>query len=397
MSLLRKGRLLESNVTGSHYVVMTTCLDRGGFGEIYQGAEFDSRGRERRQVAIKASVDPLTWHGESYFGRLLGDLRDVVEQVDSFPIVDHGSRSRGVKYIIVLEWMDDGTVHDAVYGHRRHLPETEARTTKQIGELLEVLDALHSRGICHGDITPKNVFFRGAHLALGDLGIAKQALFSEPLELEGITPPMYAPLDTVPGLWTPSEDVYQVGLLALTLVSGVEVWSDELCGQVLKELKASDRLKGWIRDATMEKPQRFRDAGEALDALRSPLPKPARPPRSLRDQTLVFTGRMSMKRADARRKAEHAWSLVPRSDRQFHDSPGHRRASRAADRSFDKALRRLPTHATGAEDLLHHRGPVSAIAQEALRSVGLIERSSLRFQTGRPKASIHALSRWPDS
>src|SRR5262249_20703947 len=158
---------------------------------------------------------------------------------------------------------------------------SEAEVTDQIAELLRVLVLLHRRGICHGDITSRNVFVDGDRLLLGDLGIAKQALLDGPVVMHGATPEAFAPPDAYPFYWSASEDVHQVGLIALSLLAGEVVTSDEVCSRLLKTVKATDHCKGWIRDAVSTEPDRFQDASEALTVLLDESVKPAPAPRSL--------------------------------------------------------------------------------------------------------------------
>jgi BRCT domain type II-containing protein len=83
-----------------------------------------------------------------------------------------------------------------------------------------------------------------------------------------------------------------------------------MSGKTLKGVVATDELKGWIRDACAPATDRFGDAAEALAALRGDPIRPARAPRSLRGQSVVFTGILSMKRADAQANARAAGANV---------------------------------------------------------------------------------------
>ena len=103
----------------------------------------------------------------------------------------------------------------------------------------------------------------------------------------------------LPRNWSPSEDVYQVGLIALSLLSGQVVTTYEICGKLLRALNASDRMKGWIRDALAAKGERFEHAIEAKAALRESPVKPARAPGSLSKQHVVFSGKLPILRAQA--------------------------------------------------------------------------------------------------
>ena len=253
-------------------------------------------------------MDPLTWHGEAYFGRLLSGHPHVVTLQDAFPLVDGIGQARLVKYILVFSWMDEGTVDDLLTDRPQHW--SEETVVAQLAGFLEVLALLHRRGICHGDITPRNVFLQDGRLLLGDLGIAKQSLVDGPIELPGSTPQAFAPPDVDQFYWSPSEDVYQVGLIALSLLSGEVVTTYEVCGRLLKALEASDRMKGWIRDAVAERGERFEHASEAMAALLGEPVKPARSPSSLRDQGVVFTGRLPMPRDEAKAEARAAGAVI---------------------------------------------------------------------------------------
>lgn len=300
--------MLVSDVTQTCYQVATDRLAQGGFGEVYGGFELDDHRDPCRQIAIKVSPHALPWHGEAYFGRLLSGHPHVVQLYDAFPIVDGTGAARMVKYVLILDWMGEGTVGNALAESGVAWPEDQV--VDQIAELLGVLALLHRRGICHGDITPPNVFIEDGGLLLGDLGITKQSLLEGPITMDGATPGIFAPPDTSPFLWSPSEDVYQLGLIALSLLAGEVIMSHEVCGKVLKALPVSDHVKGWIRDAVAKGDQRFEDAAEALGALLAKPVKPARAPARLRNQQVVFTGTLSINRTEAQQQARRAGAHV---------------------------------------------------------------------------------------
>lgn len=308
MPLLKRGSVLGSDATGLCYRVATNRIAEGGFGEIYRGVELDDRRDPVRDVAIKVLTNPLSWHGEAYFGRLLEGHERVVELLDAFQHVSGSGAARITKYLLVFEWMDDGTVWEFLAAGKGPVPA--AAVAHQTGEILELLHLLHRRGICHGDITPRNVFLRDGELVLGDLGIAKQGLEDGPLYLGASTPAVFAPLDSSGASWTPSDDVFQLALIALSALAGEVVVTYEVCGRLLKEVDADDALKGWLRDATAARGDRFVDAGEALAALRGEPIRPAPAPRTLRGQHVVFTGKLSTTRASAQTAAKGAGAIV---------------------------------------------------------------------------------------
>lgn len=95
--------------------------------------------------------------------------------------------------------------------------------------------------------------------------------------------------------------MYQVGLLALTLLSGeAQAWWD-VSGRTLRALPAGDHLKGWIREACSPAKRRFVDARDALIALDAAPVKPSAPPRTLKGRRVVLTGSLPMSRSEARK------------------------------------------------------------------------------------------------
>lgn len=308
MPLLKKGSVLGSDVSGNCYLVTTARIAEGGFGEIYRGSLLDNRRDPVHDVAIKVMTNPLSWHGEAYFGRLLEGRARVVALFDAFQMASGAGATRLTKYVLVFEWMDAGTVWDFLESGMG--PVSADAVAHQTGEILELLGLLHRRGICHGDITPRNVFLRDGELVLGDLGIAKQSLEDGPVLLDGSTPAVFAPPDADGYSWTPSDDVYQLALIALSALAGEIVVSYEVCGRLLKSVKADDSLKGWIRDALAARGDRFLDAGEALAALREEPIRPAPAPRSLRGHHVVFTGKLSTVRSVAQARAKAAGAVV---------------------------------------------------------------------------------------
>jgi NAD-dependent DNA ligase len=104
--------------------------------------------------------------------------------------------------------------------------------------------------------------------------------------------------------------VYQVGLIALSLLSGEVMTSHKVCGRALKSLRASDAMKGWIRDALQDRHDRFRDSEEALNFLVGKPVKLASSPRTLLGQRVVFTGTLTIKRDVAKDQARRAGATV---------------------------------------------------------------------------------------
>jgi serine/threonine protein kinase len=301
---LRSGQTLHSD-DGTPYVV-TELLAEGGFGETWAGHRLTPRGRRGRKVAVKVCRSLDDWHGEAYFGRLLrGDPR-VVELLDVFvSAVGRGGQQRR-RHVLVFEFMEEGTVWDAVDEHRLRWPEGKVRA--EIRALLKVLRRMHGVWVIHRDIKPDNVFLRDDRLVLGDFGIAKLAVDHRSGGADASRfQPDFAPRDLArSAMWGPAEDIFQVGLLAATLLSGEIWWSEVVSARAIAQLEATEAFKSWIWHATGARSKRYWHADDALDALSSLRRvdvSPGRSPRTLRDQPVVFTGRlegMTRERAMAR-------------------------------------------------------------------------------------------------
>ncbi|QWZ08272.1 protein kinase [Nocardioides panacis] len=303
MPRMRVGETLHSD-TGTPYLVVGP-LGEGGFGEAYVGQQLSARGTPQRTVAIKVCQSLEDWHGEAYFGRLLqGDPR-VVELLDAFVTATGRGQRQRRRHVLVFEHMDEGTVWDAV--ERDGLRWSEGKVRAEIRALLKLLRRMHGVWIIHRDIKPDNVYLRDGRLVLGDFGITKLALDQKGSDASKFQPD-FAPRDLASStLWGPAEDIFQVGLLAATLLSGEIWWNDLVSARAIAGLDADDAFKSWIWHATGARSKRYWHADDALDALSS-LRRvdvaPGRAPRTLRDQPVVFSGRLDgLTRAQAMARA----------------------------------------------------------------------------------------------
>ena len=248
------------------------------------------------------------WHGEAYFGRLLqGDPR-VVELLDAFVTATGRGQRQRRRHVLVFEHMAEGTVWDAV--ERDGLRWSEGKVRAEIRALLKLLRRMHGVWVIHRDIKPDNVYLRDGRLVLGDFGITKLALDQKAVgRLE------------VPARLRPARPRLQHACGGRPRTSSRSACSPPPCcpgrsgGTTC--LRAGDRragrhdaFKSWIWHATGARSKRYWHADDALDALSS-LRRvdvaPGRAPRSLRDQPVVFSGRLDgMTRATAIARARAA-------------------------------------------------------------------------------------------
>ena len=227
MRRLPVGTVIDNQVSSTAYRVKE-FLGEGGFGAAYSAFHIDEGGDEYGgPVCLKFTNDADVWHGEAFFAGHLREMNNVVKQRDAFPTMVVDGRGTRMVFVIEMDFMETGTVRDACVDGR--LPWPEDRVVRKIRGLLQPLSLLHNMGASHRDITPGNVYVANrAVLKLGDYGITKAGFKKSGVRADAASW-NYAPGD-IGAFWRPADDVYQVGLLMLTLLAGVEV--DNTVGKV---------------------------------------------------------------------------------------------------------------------------------------------------------------------
>ena len=307
MELLRKGRIVESPRTGQRYQILAT-LGEGGFGQTFQAVAL-VRKRFGREVCLKATLDQVSWHRESYFGELLKKNRRVIQLLDSFPIQRRIRGRRQILYCTVFELAEHGSLSSFLAKNDRPWPIEKAR--RQILRLLKTLNELHGGSATHRDLTPSNILVC-AHgvLKLADFGIARHALGSRPVAADAFNPDFVTRgfARFAHRYWLMADDVYQMGqLFAMLLLAK----ADPVRLKDLSKLDCDAGTKGIIRKAIGPRSKRYSDAFEMIEALEGTKGL-AGGVRSLRNKLVVFTGPLSIRRVDAEIMVLQAGGTVER-------------------------------------------------------------------------------------
>ncbi|MGW0039275.1 protein kinase domain-containing protein [Gordonia sp. NPDC003376] len=285
---LRLGQIITGD-TGHRYRI-DQRLGSGGYGALYRASRLaHASDRSLRTVCVKVCASAADWHGEAHMGNLLADQPEVVRMLDAFAFAT-GSRGP-TRYAVVTEYLREGTVADRIADDVwRGWSATTVR--REIQRLLGVLRLMHAAGVTHRDIKPDNVFLRDGNLVLGDFGIAKHSLSPKNSPVDAYTP-AYTPTDMEHRRhWATWIDIYQVGLLACTLLTGQDWTNDDVSR--IRSLPAPEDLRCWIWHATAGKGLRYVDGTQALTALvdlRSVDMGPKRGPVALTGHHVVVTGR----------------------------------------------------------------------------------------------------------
>ena len=213
--LFRVGQTVEDPYSHLSYRI-EGALGTGGFGQTFRAVE-QVPGRKparNRQVCLKVTTEPEAWHGEAYFGLLTRGLPNVVQHLGSFPV----KARNGMRFVLIMELKMGGTVQDWLDSAPE--PWTAGQVTNALRPLARTVAALHASGAMHRDIKPANVFVGNRRsLCLGDFGIAKHGLNGRGPRVDALTPAFVATsLLENRHEWLPSDDVYQLGLLGLSLL-----------------------------------------------------------------------------------------------------------------------------------------------------------------------------------
>jgi serine/threonine protein kinase len=215
--LFRVGQTIKDPYSHLSYRIEQP-LGSGGFGQTFRAEQLSKTGRRRPSgsgaVCLKVTTDPVPWHGEAYFGLLTIGLPNVVQHRGSFPL----SGRSGMRYVLIMELKTGGTVQDWI--DQEPDPWTAGQVINALCPLARTVDALHASGAMHRDIKPANVFIGNRRsLCLGDFGIARHGLRGRGPRADAMAPAFVATsLLTSRNEWLPSDDVYQLGLLGLSLL-----------------------------------------------------------------------------------------------------------------------------------------------------------------------------------
>jgi len=305
---LRPGLIVQDAMSGREYRVLK-FLGQGGFGAAYQVGRLPTANSPSITCVLKVTIHAPTWHREAYFGHLLRHVPALVEVYDSFAWAPRGG-SRAPLYCLVSEYVEHGDLGG--YLERNPEPWPEARARREIIRLLRAVTRIHESGAVHRDITPGNVFVAvKCVLKLGDFGIALHRVGRKDVAADAFAP-RFAPSAIQHGAksWRQADDVHQIGQLYAALLSGDG--SRKITGDEVKNFTCSAHTKSVLQRCIGERRKCFASASEMLEYmdLGEPGLRKRIRVRSLDGKKVVFTGGLSMRRADAKKLARKAGAIV---------------------------------------------------------------------------------------
>lgn len=287
------GTLIASPLAGQHAYELMEAIGEGGFGKVWRARGLDAETQALGPLCIKVLRDQRSWHGEAFYGELLRDESRVIRLHESFPYTVSGGGDVTQYFVLVSELAPQGDLEGYLRRRGRWLEE---RAVREVAALLEVLERLHSVGVLHRDLTPKNILVdaRG-RLKLADFGIARLSLGADGVAA-GTRNPMFVTRGHREGKhkrWTAPDDVHQVGQILAMLLAGR---GSMLSAAEIGKLTCSDRTRRVLQTATGPRGKRYSEIALMRQALEG---QEWRPVRTIKGKKVVVTGVLSISRAEA--------------------------------------------------------------------------------------------------
>jgi serine/threonine-protein kinase len=205
-------------------------------------------------------------------------------------VYDNGELEDGTPYM-VMEYLDGQSLHARIERDGSLQVDETLRIIRHVGKALSVA---HGMGIIHRDIKPENVFLATSPgeseytAKVLDFGVAKFMQARGPAQARTRTgtivgTPLYMSPEQVRGLKTVDHrtDVYSVGALTFTMLTGTLVFNGKTFGDLLFQIcteplpkvtdsapKLPPTVDEWFEKSCARSPdQRFQSVQEQVDAL----------------------------------------------------------------------------------------------------------------------------------
>jgi hypothetical protein len=301
---LRRGQRIRNEEGGRTYSVGAR-IGRGGFGVVYRAKQTAGKAITDEELCLKVTRNIWSWHCEAYFGHLLQEESRVSKVFESFAW-SPSTKGAHPLYCLITEFAENGDL--ARYLKRQPAAFTEMRARREMIALLRTLRQLHAAGVVHRDLTPGNVLVgSGGRLKIADFGIAAQNFKKRGVEAdafnEWFAPPVFP-------TWLAADDVFHCGQLYAFLLAGRA--DSPLSTQDVRQLPCSADAKAVIQRCIGARRKRYANAAEMLRALESLEDGAPRGGyiRSLAGKRVVFTGKMRVVRANAKRALKKAGGIA---------------------------------------------------------------------------------------
>ncbi len=273
---------MTMQLLNDRYQVIRT-LGAGGFGETYLAE--DTYMPSKRRCVVK-QLKPIQNNPQIYqlvqerFQREAAILEQLGGATDQIPAL-YAYFSTNGQFYLVQEWIEGDTLTAKI---QKQGLFSESAVQEVLGNLLLILEYVHSRHIVHRDIKPDNIMVRhhDGKTVLIDFGAVRESMGTvfnsqgNPTSSIVIGTPGYMPSEQAAGRPVFSSDLYSLGITAIYLLTGrqpQQLETDSQTGEIVWRQYASHVspiIAGVIDQAIAYHPRdRYPTARAMLDALQS--------------------------------------------------------------------------------------------------------------------------------
>ncbi|WEV27280.1 serine/threonine-protein kinase [Streptomyces sp. 71268] len=208
-------------------------LGRGGMGTVWR-ADDELLGRQVAVKELHLDEGLSALDAQARRERTLREARTVAQLKHPHVIVLHDVVEQDERPWIVMELVDGRSLADQI---AESGPVGQREAARIVLALLDALGAAHARGVLHRDIKPANVLMEAGtgRVVLTDFGIAQVAGATTITETGTfVGSPEYTAPERMSGRRTgPESDLWSLGVLLCTLVSGESPFRRDSLGGVL--------------------------------------------------------------------------------------------------------------------------------------------------------------------
>ncbi|MDJ0693734.1 MAG: protein kinase [Mastigocoleus sp. MO_167.B18] len=262
-------------------------LGSGGFGDTYLAVDIDLPGSPKcvvKHLKAQKSNPTVLQIAKRLFDQEAKVLYRLSKGHSQIPQL-FGHFEENNEFYLVQEYIDG---HDLTKEIKSRKQMGEAAVAKLLQEILEVLTFVHEQNVIHRDIKLRNIMRRrnDGKIVLIDFGAVKEikglatTYDGEVNSTLVIGTPGYMPSEQANGKPRLCSDVYAVGMIGIQALTGKPPRGlplDPSSGEVmwLQEVNVSHKMAQVLTNMVRcNFSQRYQTAGEALQALLSPMPAP---------------------------------------------------------------------------------------------------------------------------
>lgn len=216
-----------------HIDSKTKVLGNGAFGRVFMTTnKFDSNFR----VAIKV-LDKFKLRDNI---ECIREEVAILNQLDHPNIVKYFETYDDQKYIyLVMEYISGCQLFDKIT-QQENQNFTERVAAEYMRSLFQAINHCHAQNIIHRDIKPENIMITESNtVRLIDFGLSKATRTNKNLTTVAGTPYYMAP-EVLEGSYGPKADLWSLGVLLYTLVSGYLPFQGNKSADVFRKIKEAD-------------------------------------------------------------------------------------------------------------------------------------------------------------